>query len=788
MYRVLDCLTVDHDFTLVLLAVAVCLATAITTFVLYGISHHYQDRRRIAWAALAGVCAGAGIWTTHFIAMLAYKGGLQTLYEPLTTIASLLVAVALASLGFSLARYGRHQLTTVGGFIVGLAIGVMHYLGMGALVIPGYLTWDANLVVASIAFGTTFAVAALFLFQARLPTPAAVIASASLLTLAVCSLHFTAMGAVLIVPDPTVAVLGIGFNRLGMALAVSAVSFVVLLSAIAAASIHRANEHCETILREHNVLLATALGHLPVAVSMFDAENKLMMCNDAYRRLHQLDEATGAAPGQTDAPPSPLAAGEQFVFDTITLSDGRLISKRIIPIKGGGCLDVQEDITAATSASKRLAWLAHHDTLTGIFNRLAFRERLEREFASYDPRTGFALHWIDLDNFKDLNDSLGHQFGDDLLRCVARRLSGSLRATDAIGRLGGDEFAVLQVGVHNPADAAQFAERLLSHLRGPHEIRNQQIAARASIGVAIAPLHGADADELFASADKALYRAKSRGRDGAMLFDATARVTELKNPLVDELQAAIESAEFVLHYQPIVSLRRQRVSCMEALVRWKHPSRGMIPPSDFISIAEETGLIVPLGSWVLNAAMREATKWPSHVAVAVNLSPRQVERADFAASVADAMKASGIDPSRVHLEITETVLLRDQVQAAQCLKQLNALGVSLSLDDFGKSFSNLDYLRQYPFRRLKLDKSFVQGLPQDEECQIIVGIVADLAHKLGIGTVAEGVETLANLHAVQSQNYDEAQGFFFSLPVPASAVRRTIENCEKRLSRSGMAA
>ncbi len=782
MYRVISCLTVEHDYRLVLLAFGMCLATAITTFALYGISHHYQDRRRLSWAALAGVCAGAGIWTTHFIAMLAYNGGLQTLYEPLRTIASLLVAVGLASVGFALARYGRPYLILVGGAIVGLAIGVMHYLGMSALIVPGVLTWDATLVALSIVFGAGFSVAALLVFGWPFSKRVTTIASAALLTLAVCSLHFTAMGAVEIIPDPTVPVVGVGFDRLGMALAVSAVSFVILLSGIAAASIQRANEHCESLLREHNELLDTALAHLPVAVSMFDADQKLVMCNEAYRGLYPLEDGP-AATSAIKQPHEELASS-----NTITLSDGRLISKRVVAIKGGGWIDVQEDITAATSASRKIAWLAHHDALTEIRNRFAFRERLECEFASYDPRTGFALHWIDLDNFKDINDNLGHQIGDDLLRCVALRLSGSLRATDAVGRLGGDEFAVLQVGIRSTAEAQQFAERLLSLIRGPHDIRSQQIKSGASIGVAIAPLHGLNADELFASADKALYQAKSMGRNVVVVYDAAARIEVPNNPLVAEIQAAIEGGEFVLHYQPIVDLKRRQVSCFEALVRWKHPTRGMIPPSEFITIAEDTGLIIPLGKWVLYSALREATNWPTHIGVAVNLSSRQVEQVDFYASVSDAIASSRIDPARVHLEITETALLREEHPARSAMEQLSALGVSFSLDDFGKSFSNLDYRCEYPFERLKLDKSFVQGIPGDEDCQIMVGFVADTAHRLQMRAVAEGIETLANLRAVQAEKYDEAQGFYFSLPVPASAVLRTIDNCEKRLTRSGMLA
>lgn len=565
----------------------------------------------------------------------------------------------------------------------------------------------------------------------------------------------------------------------------------------------RRNEKLEQL----NACFEAALNHLGRGLSMFDAEQRLVVCNKTYSDIYVL-------PAALTRPGTPLTdilryhmhriKGEEISKEaaadwvqrhvsrlqqvgnreeTQTLPGGRFIRVTYQPLPGGGWVDMQEDITAQRQSDEKIEWLARHDTLTEIPNRFHFRERLEHQFETYDPRQGFALLWLDLDHFKEINDRLGHLVGDGLLRSVAAGLKSSLRAGDVVGRLGGDEFAILQVGVDREDLADNLARRILQNIRRTHEVYGHRLHIDASIGVALAPHHGQDPEQLFACADMALYRAKSIGRGVHAVYSPSSAVhSHAPNPLRSELQSALERNELVLHYQPIVDLREGRVSSFEALMRWKHPSRGMIPPSEFIPIAEETRLIVGMGSWALRQACLDAREWAEHIKVAVNLSAVQLECSDVYETVLEVLKETQLPPQRLQLEITETVLMRDQSRTQEVLRKLHDLGVLISLDDFGTCFATLNYLRSFPFKKLKIDRSFVRDIPEHHDCVAIVKSVADLARELNMRSVAEGVETAASLAAVRAAGYSEAQGFYFSPPVRASAAKRTIKQCALRLS------
>ncbi|WP_424957515.1 EAL domain-containing protein [Hyphomicrobium sp. 1Nfss2.1] len=564
----------------------------------------------------------------------------------------------------------------------------------------------------------------------------------------------------------------------------------------------RRNEKLEQL----NACFEAALNHMGRGLSMFDGEQRLVVCNKAYADIYVLPASMTRAGTplaeilcyhmQRKGKKLTKAAALEWVKEHVArlqhgspreeiqnLPDGRVIRVTYRPLSDGGWVDMQEDITAQRQSDEKIEWLARHDTLTEIPNRFHFRERLEQQFETFDPRQGFALLWMDLDRFKEINDRLGHLVGDGLLKSVAARLKSSLRAGDVVGRLGGDEFAILQVGVDREDLADNLARRLLQNIRGTHDVYGHCLQVDASIGVALAPHHGQDPEQLFACADMALYSAKSMGRGIHAIYTPGAVTPSASpNPLRAELQDALDRGEFALHYQPIVDLHEGRVSSFEALMRWRHPSRGMIPPSEFIPIAEETRLIVRMGSWALRQACLDAKEWPDGIKVAVNLSAVQIESSNVYETVIEALEETGLPPQRLQLEITETVLMRDQARTQEVLRKLHDLGVLISLDDFGTCFATLNYLRSFPFKKLKIDRSFVRDIPEHHDCVAIVKSVADLARELNMRSVAEGVETAASLAAVRAAGYNEAQGFYFSPPVRVSGIKRAIKQCALRLA------
>ena len=550
-----------------------------------------------------------------------------------------------------------------------------------------------------------------------------------------------------------------------------------------------------------------ALNNMVRGLSMFDDNQRLIVCNDTYREIYNLPKHL-AKPGTPlsalvrhhvkretgrDDPSelrkqrewikhhvAELARGKTFSH-TQHLKSGRIVLVTNRPLEGGGWVDIQEDITERRLAEQKISWLARHDPLTELSNRLHFREALEATLQK--PKGGFALFWIDLDYFKKVNDTHGHPAGDALLKKVAGRLRATVREKDIVARLGGDEFAILQKGVTTVAAATRLAKRLLEALTETHVILGQKVTCSASIGITIAPRDGANAEDLLKCADLALYTAKSAGR-GAYAFytKGMEQADSDRHQLEIDLRAAVDENQLELYYQPIVDFQKQHVSGFEALMRWHHPTRGLISPDGFIPIAEESGAIVEMGAWALKRACTEAAKWPSHTRVTVNLSPVQFERGNVYQAVLDALKVSGLAPQRLELEITESVLLRDEANTHEILHSLRSLGVCIALDDFGTAYASLSYLRSFPFDKIKIDRSFVRDLDfaKRTDCVAIINAVSGLAREMKMSTVAEGVETLDHAKTVTAAGCNELQGFFFSQPVPAHDIDKVFELCREK--------
>jgi diguanylate cyclase (GGDEF)-like protein len=433
---------------------------------------------------------------------------------------------------------------------------------------------------------------------------------------------------------------------------------------------------------------------------------------------------------------------------------------------------LEHEIAERKQSEAIVRYMAQHDSLTGLGNRVQFRDQLVRALARVEDGGGkLALLFIDLDQFKLINDTLGHRIGDLLLTAVGRRLQHSTRDCDTVARLGGDEFAIIQLAKEGAEDAGILADRIIKAITQPYQIEGHQLLVSCSIGIAWAPDDGTDPDLLLANADLALYRAKAEARGGYRFFEVEMNARAQARRLLErDLRDALSQGQFELHYQPLFNLNGGGVTGFEALVRWNHPLRGVIPPLEFISLAEEMGLIVPLGRWVLRDACREATRWPADVKLAVNLSPIQFRTGTLLKDVKDALAASNLAPERLELEITETALLDDNHKIMQMLHELRSLGVHICMDDFGTGYSSLSYLRMFPFDKIKIDRSFVRDLPANSDSSAIVRAIIGLAGNVGMVTTVEGVETEEQFAYLKAEGCTEVQGYLISRPMPAGDV------------------
>ncbi len=472
----------------------------------------------------------------------------------------------------------------------------------------------------------------------------------------------------------------------------------------------------------------------------------------------------------------------------ITVGD-RIVAVRIRPMPEGWTVTL-EDVTATRAHEASSAELARLDPLTGLANRLMLRERLGDSLdrlARYGEPCAVLL--IDLDRFKPINDTLGHAVGDALLEKVADRLRSAVRGIDTVARIGGDEFVVIQAGAGRTEDVTVLARRLVDLVGRTYIIDGQLLTIGASLGAALAPKDGTEAERLLKHADLALYRAKLDGRGTFRFFEPEMDVRmQARRRLELDMRQALARREFVLHYQPQLNLANQSLTGCEALLRWKHPERGTVPPAEFIPLAEEVGLIVPIGEWVVRQACRDAALWPSSVTVAVNVSPAQFKSGRLVEMIVSALAASGLPASRLELEITEGVLLQNNERTLETLHRLRTLGVRVSMDDFGTGYSSLSYLRSFPFDKIKIDRSFVKDLATAPDGDAIIRAIAGLGRSLGMTTVAEGVETEEQMRLIRAEGCTDVQGYLISRPVPLDELMRLLpQTPQDRLSIPGAA-
>ena len=825
MLRVYACLTQEHDLRLVVVAGLICLFATYTAFSLMAragsqLPHRrHGDRTQLAWVTAAGFAAGSGIWSTHFIAMLAFAPHLPMGYALGPTILSIVIAAIVSGLGLMLAHRGalagRHPIILAGGAVLGGGISIMHYVGMSAVSLAGFLTYDPGMVVVSVLFGIAIGATATHFAYAKkkegMLSLKARLVAAGLLTLAICSMHFIAMAAVVIVPDPSIAFNQSSLSNDAIAIAVTAIALLILALSLAGAIVDqhlatrsaleahrlRGSEarfrqladatfegviiHKDGVVLDANVAMAALIGwpqDTLIGRSVFDlvspASLPTLRARFASIRSGQVLEG-GGPEGREKALELSLrhADGSEIPVEvlarTMALDTG---NARVVAVR---------DIRERKAAEERIRYMAHHDALTNLPNRTLFQDRLTQSLArAKRSNSTVSVLCLDLDRFKAVNDLNGHTAGDQLLRRVAERLTRVLRADDTVARLGGDEFAIIQVGVSHPDGPAILAERLVKELAQPFDLGGHQTVVGTSIGIALFPSDGASGDELVRAADTALYRAKESGRGTFRFFEAEMDLRLQERRLLErDLRHAIAAGELQLHYQPLADCDAMKVLGFEALVRWPHPERGSVSPVEFIPLAEESGLIMPLGQWVLKTACSEAMTWPEDKIIAVNLSPVQFRHADLAKTVLDILAETGLKPERLELEITEGVLIEDADRTLATLKALKAAGVRISLDDFGTGYSSLSYLQRFPFDKIKIDRSFIWEMEANDGSMAIVRAVIALGRSLQLKVTAEGVETQQQLDLLRAQECDQAQGYLLGKPMAREDVATLLHDPDR---------
>lgn len=779
MLRVYDCLVSEHDLGLVALAAVVC-ATASLAAV--NLLHHVlrtQGYMRTVWLWSTAFATGFGIWATHFIAMLAFSPAMPTGYNITLTAASLVAAILLTRLGLTVALSTVPFARWWGGAIVGGGIAVMHYTGMAAFEIQGRVEWDPLLVAVSIALGTLIGATALPVGLRDSSAKSRAYGSV-LLTLAIVSHHFTAMGAAAIIPDPSYEVSALAIPTGWLAALVSVAAFAILLLAFAGLALDVRDRRMAERESERMRGLANAAfeGLLMCKQDIIVSANSSLanLVNRTEAQLVGLDLAT-LLPQEAvrrQLKDKPNVAFETQIHDSNgTVIDVEVISRPIDFANTPHSAIAIRDLRARKQAENDIEFLAHHDSLTGLANRASFNRELERQIALHGPEGShnglhLAVLCLDLDRFKEVNDLFGHAAGDKVLRKVAQCGTQVLRRGQLMARLGGDEFAIIVPGLRDPAHAGRIAESILDAFKAENAASaSADMLISTSIGVALFPVDAGDSASLMSHADTALYRAKAEGRGTYRFFEILMgeQVRERRR-IEHDLRHAISRDEFALVYQPQARTSDRKIMSFEALLRWRNQERGQVPPNTFIPIAEECGLILPIGEWVLRTACKEAASWKQPLGIAVNVSPVQLHSANFAQLVHETLLQTGLTPSRLELEITETALIRDFNRALATLRQLKSLGIRIAMDDFGTGYSSLSNLRAFPFDKIKIDASFIRSVDDNGQAAAIVRAVLGLGRGLELPVLAEGVETSEELAFLDAEACDEVQGYLFGKPQP----------------------
>ncbi|MFT4089189.1 MAG: EAL domain-containing protein [Asticcacaulis sp.] len=764
MLSLVACIRDQHDYLMIALAAGVCLLGSHTFFLLWRRAQECEVHRRGTWLAAAAFAGGAGVWATHFLAMLAYNAGTKMSFALMPTLLSILFIISIWWGGLRLhERFKGTAGLVMLGVVLTMGITVMHFTGMTGLKVPARMEIDIISTVVGVIVSILWTSAAVLVFF-RAPHRFKHIGATLLLVLGIVTLHFNSMSAVSFVPDPRIYVPEAGVDRYWLTAAI----FVAILILIGLSALAVFVDRYLTDLR--GLIDATLEGFMIVH------NERIVQANEALATLCGISVANmeGRNPneilhfetisGIADLGPDVVEAhiqprnGEARFIET---------SAHLINFRGRLCQVIAvRDVTEKREAQLKIEHLARHDALTGLPNRHLLDERLGQALTRAE-RTGgqVALIALDLDRFKAVNDIFGHAKGDEVLCRVSEILTAQTRASDTVSRLGGDEFVIVQDLGEQPDAAHALTRRILDTFNKEMNLAADPTAVGVSIGIAIYPNDAKTALSLKHSADIALYRAKQSGRGMASFF-APSMDEDVRNrrQLEHDLRHAVQLQQMSLAYQPLVDSSSGDVVGYEALLRWNHPERGLIEPDIFIPVAEESGAIIQIGEWVIREACREAASWKNAHRVSVNVSSVQFQLSTLSSVVRHALRDSGLEPSRLDLEVTEAVLLKNKVGALEIFHQLKALGVGLVMDDFGTGYSSLNNLQTFPFDKLKIDRSFIRLIENDEAARSIVRAIAGLGRSLNLTVVAEGVETEAQHRMIIEEGCPQAQGYLFGAP------------------------
>lgn len=762
MLSVLECVADQHDMRLVVIAALVCILGNICLFVVLARSTTCVEVRRRHWLVVAAVAAGMGVWAMHFVAMLAYRGAMPMRFEIGFTMLSVAIAIGFfwGSLKF-LGSAPSAKRAGVAAAAAAIGVAAMHFTGMASIIAPARIIYEPLPILLSVILATLCYWAAFLIFF-RNSGWRRVVFPAGLAALAIFILHFTTMSATTLVADPA--------RGLPLDPAISRAWLVpaIVLANLALAGLALAGSLIDRWLTDAHGLAEATLEALAITQDGRIVEVNRQLCT-------LLGASSGALLGSAPGDWFEAIDGGAFVAPDGVMAEVRArgsgdedqileIATQTIEYRGRSSQVLAiRDLSDRKRAQRAIEHLASHDPLTDLANRSNFVRALDEAIAAKRP---FALFALDLDRFKAVNDIFGHRAGDDVLRRVADILRASVRADDLVARIGGDEFAIVQTAASGPDDARQLASRILENLAKAMDVARDPMAVGLSIGVSLHPQDGEDAETLQRNADTALYRGKNNGRGTAAFFDHEMdEHARERRAIEQDLRHAVARGQLHLVYQPLVEISSGAVVGYEALLRWNHPERGDIPPDQFISIAEEIGVIVSIGEWVLREACRAAAKWPGNISIAVNVSTIQFQGPDLSAIVRDALDQSGLKAKRLELEITETALVRNRQAALAALHAIRARGVRVAMDDFGTGYSSLSNLRAFPFDKIKIDKSFVASISDDEAARSIVRAIVGLGRSFNVPIVAEGVETEAQRRMLLDEGCPQAQGFYFGRPV-----------------------